>query len=370
LKKFAMTALAPCFFNIAMIAAALVSGRVGTAEDVLAWAVIVGGLLQMLVLVPGVVRAGYFPRLNFRWNSPDVLRVFKSIVPSIFGMSIMQITAIVNMYFTSHLPSGSQSYLYFADRILELPLSMFVVSVGTALLPTLSRYNAEGNRQAMSDTINHYIRLIMFVALPAAVGMFVLAQPIVNVLFLGREFKYADAIATAQIIQVYSFSVIVAAGVRILAQGFYAVQNTWFPALAGGVALITHVIFATALTKTFGLPGLAAASVCSALVNLLMLATAYRAWIGTLQLGTLAKRILLYSVCAAVMFGVLATHDYLLRFVGPRVYSRAFVLLVVITLGGIAYMLTANLLRIPEYRETSAMFTEKIARRLKKLRKR
>jgi putative peptidoglycan lipid II flippase len=370
MKKFAMTALAPCFFNLAMIVAALVSPKVAAAEDVLAWAVIAGGFLQMVVLVPGVVRAGYFPRPNFRWNAPDVMRVLKAILPSIFGMSVMQITAIVNMHFTSQLPSGSQSYLYFADRILELPLSMFVVSVGTALLPTLAKFHAEGNREAMSDTINHYIRLILFVALPAAVGMFVLAQPIVDVLFLGREFKYNDAVATAQVIQVYSFTVIIAAGVRILAQGFYAVQNTWFPALAGGVALCSHIIFAIALTRTFGLNGLAAASLCSATVNMLMLATAYRAWIGTLQLKTLLKRTFLFVICAAVMFGVLSMHSYLVHFFGARLYAKAFALMLIIFLGGLSYMGMAHILRIPEYSETSAMFLGKVTNRLKRFKKR
>ncbi|RYZ66172.1 MAG: murein biosynthesis integral membrane protein MurJ, partial [Proteobacteria bacterium] len=259
LKKFAMTALAPCFFNIAMIAAALISPNAAAPEDILAWAVIAGGVLQMIVLVPGVLKAGFFPRFTAAWGSPDVLRVVKAILPSMFGMSIMQVTAIVNMHFTSTLPSGSQSYLYFADRILELPLSMFVVSVGSALLPTLAKYWAEDNKEAMSDTINHYIRLILFVAIPAAIGMFCLAQPIVSVLFLGKEFKYTDALATAQVIQVYSFTVIIAAGVRILAQGFYAIQNTWFPAVAGAVALCSHLIFAYTLTNAFGLNGLAAA---------------------------------------------------------------------------------------------------------------
>ena len=369
MKKFAMTALAPCFFNIAMIAAALVSPRLAAPEDILAWSVIIGGFLQMVVLIPGVVRAGYFPKPTLKWNTPEVIRMFKAILPSIFGMSILQITTLVNMYFASHLPRGSHSYLYFADRILELPLSLFVVSIGSALLPTLAKYWAEENKSAMADTINHYLRLIVFVALPAALGMFVLAQPITEVLFLGREFKYDDAVATAWVIRVYSFSVIVAAGVRILAQGFYAIQNTWFPALAGAVALIAHVFFAFALTKQFKLNGLAAASVLSGTVNLLMLATAYHNWVGSLDLKRFAVSFGKFLLCGLIMVVALQAYDPLYAAVGGRFIRRAPVLLATIGFGAFVYMACAHFMKIPEYKETVATFGGKIGRKLSRFKR-
>jgi putative peptidoglycan lipid II flippase len=360
IKKFAMTALAPCFFNIALIAAALLSPKFSAPERVLAWSVIAGGFLQMGVLIPSVVKSGYFPRFTFDWSSPEIRRVFKSVLPGAFGMSIMQITIVVNMHFASYLPKGSHAYLYYADRILELPLSMFVVSIGAALLPTLAKFWAEENRSAMSETINHYIALIIFVAFPAALGMFVLAHPITEVLFMGREFKYADAVATAQIIQVYSFSVIISAGVRILAQGFYAIQNTWFPAVAGSVALCCHVILAYTLSKAFGLNGLALASVLSATVNLLMLAAAYNSWVGSLQLLRLLKKFAWFLICGAIMVGILLCYEPLLHFVsGKFPGARVFSLLTTILGGGLAYMLTAHILKIPEYKETIATFRKR-----------
>ena len=361
-KKFAMTAIAPCFFNIALITAALISPRFQAPELVLAWSVIVGGILQMGILIPAVIKSGFFPHFSFQWNSPDLTRVLKSVLPGAFGMSIMQITTVVNMHFASYLPKGSHSYLYYADRILELPLSMFVVSIGAALLPTLSRYWAEENRSAMAEAINHYIALIVFVAFPAALGMFVLAHPITEILFMGREFKYSDAVATAQIIQVYSFSVVVSAGVRILAQGFYAIQNTWFPAVAGSVALICHVIFAYTLSKAFGLNGLAIASVTSATVNLLMLGAAYNSWVGSLQLLRLLKKFAWFLICGAVMVAILLCYEPLLHFVsGKFPGARVFSLFTIIFVGGGAYMLTAHVLKISEYKETIATFMKKKA---------
>ncbi len=363
LRKFALTALAPCFFNIAMIAAAYFSNRFAAPETVLAIGVLVGGFLQMAILIPGVIRAGHFPRLSFALESSDVWRVVKAFVPGTLGLSLMQMTIIVNMHFASQLPSGSQSYLYLADRILELPLSLFVVSIGSALLPTLAGYWAEGNRSAMSSTINHSMRLILFVALPSALGMFFLARPIVDVLFLGREFKYVDAISTAQVIQIYSVAVMIAAGVRILAQGFYAIQNTWFPALASGVALIAHLLFAFTLTRAFGLNGLAAASLCSATVNLLMLATAYSKWVGSLEARKLSLAFGKFIACGAVMVCILLLHDRVLAIFGTRFLARAFVLMTMIFIGGGAYLATARLLKVEELRDASAVVFSKLRKR-------
>ncbi len=366
-KKFVMPALAPCFFNIAMISAAVISPSLAAPEEVLAWSVILGGVLQMGVLIPGVWRLGYFPRPTLKIATPEVGRVLKAILPGIFGLSLMQLTTIVNMHFTSKLQSGAQSYLYFADRILELPLSMIVVSVSSALLPSLAKYWSDDNKEAMSETLNHYIRLILFIAIPAAIGMFFLARPIVSVLFLGKEFKYADAMATAQVIQVYAFTVVVAASVRILAQGFYAIQNTWFPALAGGVALCTHVFFAYALTNAFGLNGLAAASLCSATVNLLMLITAYKRWVGTLRMRDLSFSVGKFLVCGLAMASVLLLHPMLSSFLGARFYMRALALAIMVFAGASVYMLAAHLLRIPEYHETLATFTNKFKSKLKRV---
>lgn len=367
LRKFALTAVAPCFFNLSIIAGAYFSRTLDSRAFVIAWAILIGGVVQAGVLVPALIKAGHFPRLTLRWSTPEIKRVFRAVLPSAFGVSILQITALVNMRFAAELESGSHSYLYLADRILELPLSLFVVSVGAALLPTLSRFWAAGDKSGMADTINHYIRLIVFVSLPAALGMFILAQPICEVLFMGREFKYDDAVATAGVIRVYAFTLILASGVRVLAQGFYAVQNTWYPALAGAVALIAHVIFAFALTRAFRLNGLAAASIASSFVNLSMLAIAYHNWIGSLELRRLMRGFLKFAICGAAMVGALQVygpvHQALVgRFAGARTFS----LFGVILLGAAVYFALAHLMRIEEYRETFDSFRTRFRRRLKR----
>ena len=363
LGKFALSALAPCFLNIAMISGAVISARWAAPEVVLAWAVIVGGFLQMAILIPPVVRSGYFPKPTWQWNNPETFRVLKTLLPSIFGMSIMQVTQIVNLHFASYLPQGTHSAFYLADRVLELPLSIFVVSIGSALLPTLSRFWAEKNHDAMSETINHYIRLILFVALPAGVGMFVLARPITEVLFQGREFTAQDTAMTATIIQVYAFGLLVTGGVRILAQGFYAIQNTWFPACAAAVAVIAHLIFAANFTKAFGIAGLASATVASAAVNLALLILAYNAWIGSLHPRKLLIGLAKFIVGAIVMIFVLQIYGLLELELGVTRIAKATALGITIVCGAASYMAVAHVLRVPEYHETMQTFGGKIRRK-------
>lgn len=370
LKQFALSALAPALLNVAIIFAAFFSDRWAAPELALAYAVLVGGFLQMAILVPSVVKAGYFPKPSFQWNTPETKRVLKTVLPSMIGMSIMQVTQVVNLHFASHLPQGTHSAFYLADRVLELPLSIFVVSVGAALLPTLARYWAAEDRDAMSETINHYIRLILFVSLPAAVGMFVLAEPITEVLFQGKEFTRQDTIMTSQIVQVYAFGLIVSAGVRILAQGFYAVQNTWFPATAATVGVLAHLIFASNFTRVFGIQGLASATVLSAAVNLVLLVVAYNAWVGSLYPRRLLMSLMKFSLGAAVMTGVLQMYAPLMLTLGANPLGKALALAITIVCGAVTYMAIAHLLKVPEYQETVQTFGGKIQNKIGRLFKR
>lgn len=379
LRRFALAAIAPTMFNIAMISAALLSREIATPEKVLAWSVIAGGFLQMAILIPSIVKAGYWPKLSFLWKVngvwvpfwkvEEVRRVFKTIAPSLFGLSIVQFSGMISVYFASRLPQGSHFYLYCADRVLELPLSIFAVSVGSAILPTLSAQWARGDRDSMTSTLSHSLRLIMFVALPSALGMFMLAQPITEVLFLGKEFKYQDALATSEVIQVYSIGLLFTATTRILAQGFYSMGNTWYPAMVGVITLIVHLIFSWAGTMTFGLKGLAAASIFSSGVNLVMLAVAYGRWVGPLGWPMIFGRLARFAVAGAALVAGCLIYEPLINELGSRFVSRTFALLVSILVGGGLYMAAAAAMGLDEYKETTARFLDKLIAKFRSLKK-
>lgn len=375
LRRFALAAIAPTMFNIAMISAAIFRD-VAAPEKVLAWSVILGGFLQMAILIPSIVKAGYWPKLSFMWKIegqwvpfwkvPEVRRVFKTLAPSLFGLSIVQFSSLISVYFASRLPQGSHFYLYCADRVLELPLSIFAVSVGSAILPTLSAQWARGDRDSMTATLSHSLRLIGFVAIPAAIGMFMLAQPITEVLFLGKEFKYQDVVATAEVIQVYSIGLIFTATTRILVQGFYSMGNTWYPAMVGAITLVVHLIFTWAGTTVFGLKGLAAASIFSSLVNLIMLAVAYGRWVGALGWPMIFGRVARFLVAGVALAAGCLVYDPIINEFGSRFFTRTFALGIAILLGGGLYMGVAAALNLEEYRETTARVIDKIVRKLKR----
>ncbi|MES2962466.1 MAG: murein biosynthesis integral membrane protein MurJ [Bdellovibrionota bacterium] len=364
-RRFLVAAIAPAIFNVVMIVAA--RSFLWTTEKqvlLLSLAVVVGGFLQMALLVPSLVRLGFFPRVSFRWNTKDVGRFLATLGPTLFAASIFQLSILVNLRFASELPAGSQSHLYLAERILELPISLFVISFSQALLPTLAAIGARRETARMTEAMNHAIRLALFVAIPAALGMLVLAWPIVETLFLGREFKFLDALQTAQLIRIYSVTVLAAAGTRILAQGFYAVGNMWYPALAGAVSLVSHVIFAFVLTKEWGLNGLAAASVGSGTVNMLMLARGHVKFVAPIDVRRLAKSFAVFAVCGGAMVAVIMWYDPVRRLVGANsTLAKSLFLGLAVTAGIGVYMGVAHLLRVPEYHETLQTVRERLKKK-------
>jgi putative peptidoglycan lipid II flippase len=199
--------------------------------------------------------------------------------------------------------------------------------------------------------------------------MFMLAQPITEVLFLGKEFKYHDALATAEVIQVYSVGLLFTAMTRILIQGFYSMGNTWYPATAGAISLVVHLIFAWAGTTVFKLPGLAAASIFSSFVNLTMLAVAYGRWVGVLGWPNLLGRLARFSIAGVALAAGCLVYEPLINEFGSRFFSRTFALGVSILLGGALYMAVAAAMDLEEYRETTARFIDKVIQKFRGVKK-
>jgi putative peptidoglycan lipid II flippase len=350
-RRFAWPAFAPCFFNFALITGAWLSHRFGVNENWLAGSVLVGGFLQMLVLLPSLIRLRFAPRLQLKLQNTGTFEVARAFLPAVLGVGLLQLIALVNVYFASFLPQGSHAYLYLADRLLELPISLFVVSVSAALLPALSRGFAKGDRAGLARTVRHALHLTLFLVLPAALGLLILARPITEILFLGQEFKMDDVTVTSQIIQIYSAVLLLAVGVRLLSQGIFAIRNTWFPAVAALVSLLSHIAFAFALSQVFGVRGLAAANALSALVNLIMLVLAYNAWVGPLGLKEIAQHIAKCSLGLAVLAAVCLSYEPILRSLGGRYFPKRVVLTTIIIAAASGYFICAHFMKIPESRD-------------------
>lgn len=368
LGEYSLPAMAPVFFNIAMIASTLIPAEwFPSPGDGLAWGVLVGGLWQAGVLVPALLKKGYLPRLTTAWRTPGVLRVFKSMAPGLIGTGLLQITTLINLRFASRLGEGAISYIYWADRLLELPLSLVAVSLGTALLPTLSKMWAENNRAKLLETSQHYLRLNLFVCLPAAAGLFFLSEPIVEVLFRRGKFSEADVKATAMVVSIYAFILIASSSVRVLVPIYYAMKNTWWPATVGAICLGVHIVVAPLLMDRWGLGGLVSSSFISASLNLICLAIPVKWWIGSFGWGAVGWSFL-KNTLASVAMGVLVyfINQTLRPYFGIGEVGRLINLIISIGIGVVFFVVLAQILKSEEMETTFRTLKDKIQRKLRR----
>ncbi len=280
LGEFFWPALAPTFWNLAMVISTLwpkswLSEAAQNNGTQLAWGVLIGGFLQAAVLIPALRRCGYFPKLSFDFKNKDTLKVFRNMGPGLVGLGLLQFTTIVNLRFASSLKEGTISYINYVDRLIELPLSLISVSLGTALLPVLSKYWVQDKKSEMAEQTRHYLELNLFVSIAAACGLFVLAEPIMDLLFGRGRFTPDDVHTASLILKTYCWIMVFSSGVRVLTPAYYAIKNTWFPAMLSGGCLVIHIFLAPVLMARWGVQGLMISTTTSAAVNLTMLLVFY-----------------------------------------------------------------------------------------------
>ena len=237
-NRFSVPAITPVLLNVCFIVGAVFfAERFDPPVLALAWAVFAGGALQLAFQVPFLFRLGLLPRWRLNLSHPGVRRMLKLMLPAAFGVSISQISLLINTIFASFLVSGSVSWLYYADRLMEFPAGVLGVALGTILLPSLSRYHASANREEYSRLLDWGLRLTFLLALPSAAALAVLALPMVSALFQYGRFGAEDAWMTRQALVAYSVGLLGMILVKILAPGFYARQNIVTPVKIGILTL-------------------------------------------------------------------------------------------------------------------------------------
>jgi putative peptidoglycan lipid II flippase len=271
--NFSTPAFTPVWLNVSFITAMLfIAPYFNNSIQVLAWAVFVGGILQLLFQLPYLKQLGLVPRISFDLEDQGVWRILKLMGPAVFGVSIAQISLLINTIIASFLVSGSVSWLYFADRLMEFPTGLLGVALGTILLPSLSKSVADKNDSEYSQLLDWGLRLTFMLALPAAVALAVLAVPLVTSLFKYGAFTAHDVIMTKTALMAYSLGLLGLILVKVLAPGFYSRQNIKTPVKIAIFTLIVtqlmSVFFVFGLDlKAFKHAGLALAIGLGACVN-------------------------------------------------------------------------------------------------------
>ena len=290
-KVFFLPALAPAGFNMAAIIFSLLPHS-SVQGDQLAVGVLAGGFVQLVIVAAPLIKLKILPKLSFNWSVSKVPQFFKILLPSVLGMSITQLIGLLNVNFASRLSEGAHSYIYLADRLLELPQSLLSVSLGTALLPTLSEYWVQNKKKLFVTEVHRHVRLLSVLSLPAAVGLYVLAEPIIRVIYQRGHFGEAQVAATAQVLSIYALVLIVGGYHRVTVPAFYAIKNTWFPAANSAGCLIVHFFVADWATDTYGLQGLVAATAFTGLLNLIVLLIGFKLAFGELGVSPFVKSVL------------------------------------------------------------------------------
>ncbi len=271
-SKFAVPAFTPVLLNISFIVgAAFFAERFDPPVLVLAWAVFVGGLLQLAFQLPFLWKIGMLPRWRLNLKHPGVARVLKLMAPAVFGVSVSQVSLLINTIFASFLVTGSVSWLYYADRLMEFPAGVLGAALGTILLPSLSKHHAGGASVEYGRLLDWGLRVTLLLALPAAAALAVLAMPLIATLFHYGRFSAEDAWMTREALVAYSLGLVGMILVKILAPGFYARQNVATPVKIGLITLAATQLMNIAFIGPLKHAGLALAIGLGACLNALLL---------------------------------------------------------------------------------------------------
>ncbi len=271
-SRFWVPAFTPVLLNLSFITFALwLAPHFDPPVTALAWAVLAGGIAQLAFQAPFLARIGMLPRFRLDLQNSEVWRVMRQMGPAVFGVSVGQVSLLINMIFASFLVTGSVSWLYYADRLMEFPLGLLGAALGTILLPSLSKHYAASSIGEYSQLLDWGLRVTLLLAAPAAVALALLAVPLVTTLFHYGAFTASDVMATRQAVVAYSVGLIGLIMVKVLAPGFYARQDIRTPVRMAIIALVLTQVMNFIFIRPFQHAGLALAIALGACINAALL---------------------------------------------------------------------------------------------------
>ncbi|MFP4646962.1 MAG: murein biosynthesis integral membrane protein MurJ [Candidatus Acetothermia bacterium] len=310
-RHFFAPAFAPVFFNLGVISGALFLGaHFSRPVFGLATGVLIGGLGQLLFQVPFLRRFDFTPSFRLFPIHPGLKRAFHLMVPVIVGLIAAQVNVMVDNKLASYLAEGSISSLQYAMRLFQLPLGLFAVAISTAILPRLSGKWAQGQEKEFSETFRSGLTIALFIIIPAALGLWLLGEPIVKLLFEHRSFTARDTARTVYVLNLYLIGLVGYSLVHLFTRAFYSLQKTMIPVAAGISAVAVNVGLDLLLIEPMGVGGLALATAVSGLVNGVILFVAFGRQVAQgdylPRVPDLGKIVLSTALMGGVVWGVKA----------------------------------------------------------------
>ncbi|ENJ1790437.1 murein biosynthesis integral membrane protein MurJ [Vibrio parahaemolyticus] len=272
LGKFAVSSFTPVFLNVMIILAAwFISPQMSQPEIGLAIGVFLGGLVQFLFQIPFLIKVGVMVKPKWGWRDPGVVKIRTLMIPALFGVSVSQINLLFDTFIASFLQTGSISWLYYSDRLLEFPLGLFGIAIATVILPALSRKHVDSQSEGFAHTMDWGVRMVTLLGIPAMLGLMALAKPMLMVLFMRGEFSPQDVHQASLSLLAYASGLLNFMLIKVLAPGYYSRQDTKTPVKYGIIAMVTNMVFNAIFAYFYGYVGLAIATALSAFVNMALL---------------------------------------------------------------------------------------------------
>ena len=301
--RFAVPAFTPVLLNVSMIGATVFLTPF-FAEPVmaLAWGVFIAGVAQLLFQMPFLWKMRLLPRPRVVANDPGVKRIMLLMLPALFGVSVSQINLLLDTVLASFLQTGSVSWLYYADRLSELPLGAFGIAIGTVILPALSRHHSTAKPEEFSATIDWALRMVLLVGVPAALALAFLAEPLIATLFFYGAMTATDVTQAAAALQAYSLGVLTFMLIKVLAPGFFARQDLRTPVRIAIICMVVNMVLNLILIWPLQHVGLALATSLASMLNTgLLLMGLYRAGVYKPEPGWMMFILRLLLACAAML---------------------------------------------------------------------
>jgi len=371
-KVFGWPAMASTFFNVGSIAGGLLfawiidRGFGPRALFGLAYGTLIGGFLQLAVQIPALRKVGYHPRLDFHWRDSGVMDVLRTMGPALVAASAVQINVFVNSTFATHAELGSVNWIGNAFRLMQLPLGMFGVAVGTVTLPFLSEKAALGHREEFRSALARGMRLVFFLTIPASAGLWILSEPIMSVIYEHGKMTPNDIHQSAAALQYYTMGLAAYAGMKVLAPAFYAIGRRKTPMVISFLSIgVNYGLNYLFMHWGWGFRGLTLSTSIVALANFGLLYFFMRKEMRRLEtrrlLVTLAKIFLATDALLLVCFGC----QWLMldRWAHMGFVLRIASLLVTVGLATGAFAFTAHLLKLREMRDMLSAVARRFARR-------
>jgi len=357
LGHFAAPALAPVLLNIAIICSVfLISPHMGDPVTGLAIGVLIGGGLQLILQMPFLIKKGFYFWQKATLYHPGLKRVGILMVPAVFGAAVYQVNILVDTFLASLLADGSISYLYYADRLVQFPLGIFAIATATAVLPSLSRQAAEKDLPAFKDTFSYAMKLVFFIIIPSMVGLIVLREPIVALLFKRGAFDAETVRLTADALLYYAIGLWAFSAVRIIVNAFYALQDTKTPVRMAVISVIAKIVFSVILMQWLAHGGLALSTSLASMLNFGLLIQALRKKLGFVGWRSITASVSKTTICSLVMGAMVwALALFIIPSKGATLTGLFFGLMGCILAGLVFYGAFSYFLKSPELRKVLAL---------------